>query len=420
MTILKKMKQSQLFTKTQRETPKDEVSRNAQLLIRAGFIHKEMAGVYDYLPLGFLVLNKIIEIIRKNMNVIGGQELFLTALQKSEIWKKTDRWNDEVIDVWFKTNLKNGGELGLGNTHEEPITDLMKKHIGSYRDLPVYVYQFQTKFRNEVRAKSGIMRSREFIMKDLYSFSKNQAELDKFYESAKDAYQKIFSEVGIGNETFFTFAGGGPFSKYSHEFQTVCESGEDIIYIDQEKKIAVNKEVYEDEVLNDLGLLKENLIEKKSIEVGNIFKLGTKFSDALDLNYIDEKGERQPIVMGCYGIGPGRLMGTIAELMSDDKGLVWPKAVAPFQVHLLSFNQNEKAEEIYTFLTQAGIEVFYDDRDAGAGEKFADADLIGIPFQLIVSDKNLKENRVEIKNRKTGEVEFIEFNKEEIIKKFHK
>jgi prolyl-tRNA synthetase len=235
------MRQSKLFTKTRREAPADEVAKNAQLLIRAGYVHKEMAGVYDYLPLGLLTLNKIINIIREEMNAIGGEEVLLSTLQDPEAWKKSGRWDDEVVDVWFKTQLKNGSELGLGNTHEEALTVLMAGHTASYKDLPRYVYQFQNKFRNETRAKSGIMRSREFIMKDLYSFSKNENEHIAFYEKVSEAYERVFKRAGIGEKTFKTFASGGSFSKFSHEFQTVCDAGEDTIYINQEHNIAITK-----------------------------------------------------------------------------------------------------------------------------------------------------------------------------------
>ncbi|MDE2188753.1 MAG: prolyl-tRNA synthetase, partial [Patescibacteria group bacterium] len=259
------MRQTQLFTKTRREAPKDEVSKNAQLLIRAGFIHKEMAGVYSYLPLGLRVMENIVRVIREEMNAIGGQELHLTALQDAEIWKKTGRWDDGVVDNWFKTKLKNETELGLGFTHEEPLTNLMRDYISSFRDLPFSVYQFQTKFRNETRAKSGIMRGREFLMKDLYSFSKDTSEHEVFYEKAKQAYIKIFGRLGLGESTYVTFASGGSFSKYSHEFQTITDAGEDIIYVDEGKKIAVNKEVLNDEVLKDLGLKRGELVEKKAV-----------------------------------------------------------------------------------------------------------------------------------------------------------
>lgn len=403
------MKQSELFTKTRREAPKDEVAKNAQLLIRAGFIHKEMAGVYSYLPLGLRVLNKIVNVIREEMNSIGGQEILLTALQNKEIWQISDRWDDEKLDIWFKTSLKNGSELGLGFTHEEPLTALMKDHVRSFRDLPKAVYQFQTKFRNEPRAKSGLMRGREFLMKDLYSFNTNEKSHAEFYDKAKQAYIRIFDRLGIGNETFVTFASGGSFSKYSHEFQTITDAGEDTIYVHEGKRIAVNKEVLNDEVLKDLGLLRSDLNEKKAVEVGNIFNLGTRFSEALGLSYKDEEGKSRPVFMGSYGIGPGRVMGTIVELRADDKGLVWPEAIAPFSIHLVAlFDEPGKvkkaADDLYAKLTEKGIEVLYDDRECSAGEKFGDADLIGIPKRVVVSGKTLEKDAVEVKDRVTGKI----------------
>ncbi len=404
------MRQSQLFTKTRREAPKDEVSKNAQLLLRAGYIYKEMAGAYAFLPLGLRVFNNVMNIIREEMNAIGGQELFMTALQEKAVWEKTNRWSDDVVDNWFKTKLKNEVEVGLAFTHEEPLTNLMREYISSFRDLPFAVYQFQTKFRNETRAKSGIMRGREFIMKDLYSFSRTQAEHDEFYEKAKRAYVNVFHRVGLGETTYVTFASGGTFSKYSHEFQTITDAGEDIIYIDKEKNIAINKEVFTDEVLADLGVDRANVIEAKAVEVGNIFSLGTKFSDAFDLNFINEKGEKEKVVMGSYGIGPARLMGTIVETLSDEKGIVWPIAVAPFRYHLVSLAPDDEAvkklgDEIYHALTAKGIEVLYDDRVLPtAGEKFADSDLLGIPTRIVVSKKVIEKGVLEVKDRKTGEV----------------
>lgn len=398
------MRQSQLFTKTRKEAPKGEVSKNAQLLIRAGYINKEMAGVYSYLPLGLRVLNKIADIIREEMNAIGGQELFLTTLQDKNLWEKSGRWSDDVVDNWFKTKLKNDTELGMGFTHEEPLAQLMKDHISSYKDLPFYVYQIQTKFRNELRAKSGIMRGREFMMKDLYSFCASQEEHDQFYASAKEAYMKVFKRVGLGDKTYITFASGGSFSKYSHEFQTLTTAGEDIIYLDEKKKIAVNKEVFTAEVLEDLDLDKDDLVEKKAVEVGNIFSLGTKFSDALGLNYVDKSGERRPVIMGSYGIGPGRVMGTIVETMADDKGLIWPENIAPFDVHLISIGDvKEKADALYQKLADEGVEVLYDDRDTSAGEKLADSDLIGIPKRIVISEKSLSAGGVEVKMRRESE-----------------
>lgn len=398
------MRQSFLFTKTRREAPKDEVSKNAQLLIRAGYIHKEMAGVYDFLPLGLRVFGKINAIIREEMNAIGGQEVFLSALQSKELWEKSGRWSDEVVDNWFKTTLKSDAELGLGFTHEEPLTNLMRDHIRSYKDLPIFAYQIQTKFRNELRAKSGIMRGREFFMKDLYSFARTQDEHQRFYDACAEAYMKIFSRVGLGEITFKTFASGGVFSKYSHEFQTISPAGEDVIYVSREKGIAINKEVYTDEVLADLGVQRDELTEEKSIEVGNIFPLGTRFAEALGLTYKDESGKDEYPSMGSYGIGPGRLMGTIVETFADEKGIVWPKAVAPFAVHLIDLsggNEDVKAdaEELYRDLTAEGIEVLFDDRDVRAGEKFADSDLLGIPLRVVVSEKTTAAGEFECVTR---------------------
>ncbi len=387
------MRQSQLFTKTRREAPADEVSKNAILLTRAGFIHKEMAGVYSYLPLGLRVLKKIENIIREEMNAVGGQEVLLTTLQDPEIWKKTNRWDDKIVDNWFKTKLVNGNELGIANTHEEPITAMLTEFVNSYKDLPLYTYQFQTKFRNELRAKSGIMRVREFLMKDMYSFNKTEEEFKEFYEKCAEAYMKIFTRVGIGDKTYRTVAAGGSFTtNLTDEFQTLSEAGEDIIYItDESKKRAINKEV---EDRGEGG--------KKSIEVGNIFPYGSKYPDAFGLQFKDEKGEKRSIFMGAYGIGLGRLMGTVVEVLSDEKGIIWPESIAPFQVHLISLNQNDAAEEIYKTLIAKGIEVLYDDRDVRAGEKFADADLIGIPTRVVIGDKT-KSKMLEVKDRSSGE-----------------
>jgi prolyl-tRNA synthetase len=390
------MRQSRFFIKTRREAPADEVSKNAVLLTRAGYINKEMAGVYDFLPLGLRVLNKIIKVIREEMNALGAHEIFMSSLQRKELWERSNRWDDQKVDTWFKTHLKEGGELGLGFTHEEPISHMLEQFVSSYKDLPFSVYQFQNKFRNETRAKSGIMRTREFIMKDLYSFSKDENEHEVFYLRVAESYKKIFKRLGIGEKTYFTRASGGSFSKFSHEFQTLCETGEDLISItDENQKEAVNKEVADGE--NEW---------QKAVEVGNIFTLGTRFSDPY-LTYKDESGKDQPVFMGSYGIGPARVMGVMAELLSDEKGLVWPKEVAPFQVHLLSLNQNEAAEEIYNSLTNAGIEVLFDDRDARAGEKFADADLIGIPLRVVVGEKGLASKMLEVKRRDSEEVKMM-------------
>lgn len=405
------MLQSQLFTKTRKEAPKDEVSKNAQLLIRAGFVHKEMAGVYSFLPLGLRVLNKIQNIIREEMNALGGQEMSMTALQTKELWEKTNRWTGEAAEVWFKTKLKNNTELGLGFTHEEMATAIVSEYVNSYRDLPMSVYQFQTKFRNETRAKSGIMRTREFIMKDMYSFSRTQEEHTLFYEKAKQAYISIYKRLGLGDRTYVTFASGGLFSKYSHELQTVTDAGEDIIYACEKCMVAVNKEVIaEQKTCPECG--NEKLIEKKAVEVGNIFNLGTKFSEPLNLVFSDEKGNKTPVIMGCYGIGPARSMGTIVEVFADEKGIVWPAAVAPFAVHLIELPSEKPevkayAQKLYAELEKAGFETLHDDRDARAGEKFADSDLIGIPVRITVSEKMLAAQTLEVKIRKTGEVKIM-------------
>ena len=404
------MRQSQLLSKTRKEAPKDEVSKNAKLLIRAGFVHKEMAGVYSFLPLGLRVLNKVNNIIREEMNAIGGQEILLTTLQDRELWEKTGRWNDVVVDNWFKTKLKNGTELGLGFTHEEPLTALMKNHIRSFRDLPIYPYQIQTKFRNETRAKSGIMRGREFLMKDLYSFSRDEKEHGLFYEKAKLAYMNIFDKVGIGEMTHITSASGGTFSKYSDEFQTVTNAGEDTIYVCNECKTAINDEVIENK--KSCHNCSSDLKEKKSVEVGNIFNLGIRFSEALNLTYLDDDGKEIFVVMGSYGLGPTRLIGAIAEVLSDKDGLVWPKQVAPFDIHLVEIadenNEVRKvSEKVYSMLKNSGSQVLFDDRDLRVGEKFKDSDLIGIPLRLVISKKTIAEKLYEIKERANGEISKI-------------
>ncbi len=405
------MRVSQLFTKTQKQAPADEVSKNAQLLIRAGYIHKEMAGVYTFLPLGLKVLDNICQVIREEMNAIGGQELKLTALQDPAIWQITDRWDDDKVDVWFKTRLKNGSEIGLGPTHEEPLIRAVRPFVKSYKDLPFLAYQIQTKFRNEVRAKSGVMRGREFLMKDLYSFARNEDEHDELYAKITEAYHKVYKRLGVGEQTFLTFASGGMFSQFSHEFQTVCEAGEDIIYLDRKKAIAVNEEVNDDKVLLDLGLKREDLEEVKAAEVGNIFTLKDKYSKPLGLTFVDENDKEMNVMMGCYGIGPSRLLGVIAELLGDDKGLVWPYNIAPYKAYIVRIGESEAVikatDELYDELTQAGIDCLYDDRDARPGEKFADADLLGIPYRAIVSEKTLTSGELELKSRTSNEVEMI-------------
>lgn len=404
------MRLTHLFTKTSKTAPADEVAKNAQLLIRAGFIHKEMAGVYAYLPLGKKVLDKIIGIIREEMDAVGGSEISLTALQQKDAWETSGRWDDKVMDVWFKTRLASGSELGLAPTHEEPLTQLMKSHIRSYKDLPVYPYQFQIKFRNELRSKSGLMRGREFWMKDLYSFSRTQDEHDAFYEKISDAYLRVYDRLGLGDSTYKTFASGGSFAQYSHEFQTLSPVGEDKIYIHKARRIAINEEVYNDEVLADLGIDRSELEEGTAVEVGNIFTLGTRFSEPLELNFTDEDGSVKPVIMGSYGMGPSRVMGLIAEHFADEKGLVWPESVAPAKVYLVRIGGDAAiahADELYDELEDKDIETLYDDRDIRPGEKFADSELMGIPYRVTVSDRLLAEGQYEFTVRKTGETTLL-------------
>lgn len=393
------MRQSQLFTKTLKDAPRDEESTNAKLLTRAGFVHKEMAGVYTFLPLGLKVLKNIENIIREEMNRVGGQELFMPSLQPKENWRQTRRWDS--FDILFRfTSYYTKQEYALGPTHEEIVVPLAKTFISSYRDLPQYVYQIQNKFRDEKRAKSGILRGREFLMKDLYSFHKDQADLDAYYERIKDAYQRIFERAGIAHSTYLTFASGGSFSKYSHEFQTITQAGEDTIYLCPKCKVAVNEEIIKDQPVCP-ECQNKDLKQEKAVEVGNIFKLGTKYSEPFSLTYKDEQGKENLVVMGCYGIGLSRLMGTVAEILHDDKGILWPKAVAPALVHLLSLEGGEqKSEELYKDLLEKGVATLYDDRrDASPGEKFTDADLIGIPVRIVVSTKTVLQEKVEVKKR---------------------
>lgn len=404
------MRLTQLFTKTSKTAPADEVAKNAQLLIRAGFIHKEMAGVYAYLPLGLRVIEKIKQIVREEMESVNSAELIMTSLQSKGLWEATGRWNDEVVDVWFKSELKNGTPVGLGWSHEEPITNMMRNYISSYRDLPTSVFQFQTKLRNELRAKSGIMRGREFVMKDMYSYSRSAAENQAIYDNVKLAYERVFDRLGIGDITYVTSASGGAFTKYSHEYQTITDAGEDIIYVDRVRNVAINEEVYNDQALAELGLEKGNLEKVKAAEVGNIFNIGTEKSEQLGLNFTDDDGVDKPVYLSSYGIGITRLMGVIAEIFSDDKGLVWPENIAPAKVYLVRIGGDaavSHADELYDELTAGGIEVIYDDRDVRPGQKFADSELMGVPYRITVSDRLLEKKQYELTERKTGGMELL-------------
>jgi prolyl-tRNA synthetase len=402
-----------MFIKTSKTAPGDEVSKNAQLLIRAGFVHKRMAGAYEYLPLGKRVLDNIVGVIREEMNAIGGQEVSLTALQPKELWERTDRWDSQIVEIWFKTQLSSGGEAGLAPTHEEPLTDILTSFVSSYHDLPVYIYQFQTKFRNEMRPKSGLMRGREFLMKDLYDFSRGQAEHDEFYDKARTAYVKVFDRLGLDDITYPTYASGGIFSPFSEEFQMLSPVGEDKIYVHKDKKLAVNQEVWNEQTMKTLGTKMSEFREEKAVELGNIFHLGTKFSEPLGLKYTDKDGKIQYPYMGCYGIGPSRLMGAIAEHFADDKGLVWPEGVAPAKVYLINIENDDSVvkntTKVYEKLLGEGVEVIWDDRSVQAGEKFADADLMGIPYRVVVSAKT-PDGQVECKARVSDDAENTSMN----------
>ena len=402
------MRQSELFTKTKREAPKDEEAINAQLLIRAGFIDKTMAGVYTYLPLGLRTLKKIENIIREEMNKAGGQEILMPALQPKENWIKTGRWDS--MDDLYKVKDTSGREFAIGPTHEEVIFPLLKNTIFSYKDLPVYIYQIQNKFRMELRAKSGLLRGREFLMKDFYSFHTNEKDRDEYYDFMTKVYKNIFDKLGIGDKTHYTLASGSTFSKYSHEFQTVTEAGEDTIHICNKCKIAINNEIIkENKTCPKCGEL--NFSQKRAIEVGNIFKLKTKFAEDFGLKFKDKDGVEKFVITGCYGIGLGRLMGAIVETSYDNKGIIWPESVAPYQVHLIEISNLKSkisnfAKKIYNSLQEAGVEVLYDDReDATAGEKFKDADLMGIPYRLVISEKT--GDKIEIKKRNEEKTKLV-------------
>lgn len=399
------MRQTQLFTKTKKESPADEVAKNAQLLIRAGYVYKVMAGVYAYTPLGLRVLENIKQIVREEMNAIGGQELIMTSLQKKSTWEETGRWDDDVVDVWFKSNLKDGTEVGFGWSHEEAIIEMVKQYLTSYKDLPINVYQFQTKMRNELRAKSGILRGREFIMKDMYSCSINAEQHEAFYQATIKAYMNIYSRLGIGADTYVTFASGGAFTQFSHEFQTICDAGEDFVYLHREKNIAINEEVLNDESLKELGIKREELEKVKTAEVGNIFNFGTQKSEDTNFFFMNEAGEKQYVHLGSYGVGVTRVMGVIVEKFADEKGIVWPESVAPFKAHLLSLGDtNEQAQEIYNKLLSHNIEVLFDDRiGVSAGEKFADSDLLGMPHRVVISERSLAQGGLEYKRRDGSE-----------------
>ncbi|MFA6604175.1 MAG: aminoacyl--tRNA ligase-related protein [Patescibacteria group bacterium] len=409
------MHYSRLFGKTSKTAPADADSVNARLLVQGGFIDQLMAGVYSYLPLGLRVFEKVKNIIREEINAIDGQEILMPALLPRENWEQTGRWSDPGPEVMFQFKGRGDKDLGLGWTHEEIVTPLAKKFIRSYKDLPFAVYQIQDKFRNEPRAKSGLLRGREFSMKDLYSFHRDEADLEAYYERSKQAYLNIFRRCGL--KALIVEASGGAFSKYSHEFQVLTEFGEDIVYYCEQCAYAQNREISEYKAGDKCPKCGGAMQEGKAIEVGNIFQLKTRFTDAFDVVYDDTDGAKKKVIMGCYGIGPSRVVGTVVELHHDDKGIVWPKALAPFAVQLVLLTAKDPAmtakvkvaaDQLYAELEAAGIETLYDDReDARAGEKFADADLIGLPIRLVISEKMLAAGSVEWKERTGAASELV-------------
>jgi prolyl-tRNA synthetase len=415
------MKYSKLVAKTTKTAPHDADSANARLLVQAGFINQLMAGVYTYLPLGLRVLDNIKNIVREEMNAVDGQEIYMPALTPKENWEKTNRYDS--VDINFKLEGAGGKEYVLGSTHEEVVTPLVQQYVKSYKDLPVSVYQIQDKFRNEARAKSGLLRGREFAMKDMYSFHIDEEDFEQYYQRARQAYHNVFNRCGI--EALYVEADGGAFSKFSHEFQTPTENGEDTIYACEKCQYAQNKEISEFAEGDDCPKCDGTMKELKTIEVGNIFPLKTKFSDAFDFKVMGEDGKPLDIIMGCYGIGPSRVMGAIVEVNHDERGMIWPKSVAPMPVHLVSLKSKDEAmqerimnvaDALYEDLQDAGIEVLWDEREnKSPGEKFADADLIGLPLRLVVSEKTLKEDAIEWKERASAEMTMI--NVDEIKEK---
>lgn len=422
------MRYSKLFGHTIKEAPKDEVAVNAKLLTRAGFIRREVAGVYNYLPLGIRVLNKIANIVRSEMNALGAQELLLSSLQNRESWEKTGRWDS--FDALFKLQSVLENEYPLGPTHEEVVVPLAKQFINSYKDFPLSVYQIQTKFRDEKRAKSGILRGREFLMKDLYSFHADEEDFNNYYEKAKKAYEKVFKRLGL--DAIETQAGGGAFSKTSHEYQVISDAGEDEIIYCSNRDFSINAEIANVKEGDKCEVCHNQLLKKaKAIEIGNIFPLRSKFSDAFGLTYKNKKGEEKPVIMGCYGIGISRVMGAVVEVWHDEKGIVWPESVAPYQAHLVHLGGVEGlmpsppsevrrfADKAYEMLRKAGVEVLYDDRNnISAGEKFADADLIGIPVRLVVSERTLRQAQGRIEWKKRAEEQTKLLTLDEVISMF--
>lgn len=407
------MRMSRLFAKTTKTPPADAESVNAKLLVQAGFVHQEMAGVYSWLPLGLNVLRNVEAIIREEMNALGAQEVLMSALQPKENWLTTGRW--DTVDVLFKLQSQTKKEYALGPTHEEIVTPLVKQYVKSYKDLPVAVYQIQSKFRDELRAKSGVLRGREFMMKDLYSFHASQEDLKAYYDRVLEAYLRVFTRCGLKAKV--TEASGGSFTKkFSHEFQIETSAGEDVILACPSCTFAQNSEIATHKEGDACPQCGSTLGMTKGVEAGNIFDLGHTFAEAFSFYVTLEDGTQQLVFMGCYGIGVSRLVGTIVEASHDDRGMIWPKSVAPMPVHLVSLSSkdasvqskiDEVAEGLHDDLIREGINVLWDDRSASTGEKLADADLIGLPLRVLVSEKTLKEDAVEWKRRTSTESELV-------------
>lgn len=396
------MRQSKLFFKTRKEVPADADSINASYLIRASFAEKHMAGVYALLPLGFRVYKKIEQIIREEMNAVHGQEILMNVLQPKELWDETGRW-ESAVDVFYKLKDSRDKELNLAPTHEEQVTDIVRRMIKSYKDLPLSLYQIQTKFRNEPRVKSGLLRGREFIMKDMYSFHQSEEDLLRYYDEVREAYLKVYKRFGLKAKV--VEASGGIFSKFSHEFQVLNPVGEDTIYYCDKCDFAQNKEIAEVKEGNKCPNCEGKIKVDRGIEVGNIFPLKTKYSSAMKATFRDKEGKEQIFVMGCYGIGLSRVLATVVEEYYDStkNKMVWPEEIAPYSVHLISLNKNVEADKVYEELRKNKVQVLYDDRDLSPGEKFAEADLVGIPKRLIVSGRTID----------AGGIEFFDLQKDE-------
>jgi prolyl-tRNA synthetase len=400
---------SKLFPQAKREVAAE--SLNHRLLVQAGFIDQLMAGSWTLLPLGWRVITKINQVIREEMNAIGGQEMLMPLMHPKEIWNETGRW-ETADEVMYKLKDTRQKEFALSFTHEEIVMDLLRKNIQSYQDLPVSIYHFSTKFRNELRARSGILRGREFMMKDLYSAHASEADLMDYYEKVKEAYIKIFKRLGFADlprgkaGCKVVEADGGVFTdKHTHEFQVLADSGEDTIFYCEACDWAQNLEIYKGKKGDKCPSCKKGSIEtSKAIEVGNIFPLGTRYSEKMRVEFTDKEGKKQPVWFGSYGIGPTRVMGTMVEVSHDEKGIIWPEAVVPFQAHLINLGEEKRAEEVYNQLTEAGVEVLWDDRDESAGVKFADCDLIGIPVRLVVSAKTGEKIEAKVRTEAKSEL----------------